>query len=229
MAKVFIKCECGRGGNVDAALSGKSIKCPACGRSVNVFAGGQASQRATNNTGPGPLFYMSGRNVTLALTFGGLILTGILFVAGPLKVWHQWDASVQSYDTQVKDVLCFALEAYLSQEGWYNPASGKNRPEATADVNFSRPLLVMSMPSKVYFTGATNVGPYSGSFCPSTGECDIDASYGAFAVGGMLTITRATHSFHFTGRERGDVSAEVNGKKLIILYPPKIETERVIR
>jgi hypothetical protein len=229
--KIYIRCQCGRSGNVAASMAGKTIKCPSCGADVFVLPGpaaGAAKADPKLNKKATPVVYMSaGKVIGLSVLIIGIISI-ILFVKGPVAVWHQWDAIGGNAEDQVKDVIAFGLQAYLSQVGDYNPNTGRNMPSVDGDVQFIRPLLTMSMPEKIKFSGKSNQGDFEGYYHPATGEIEADVTYGGRTVAGMVDLIKATGGFHLTGREvpGKPISAEANGKPIAIYYPPKIEGER---
>jgi len=80
----------------------------------------------------------------------------------------------------------------------------------------------MSMPETIVFGGRSNQGPFLGHYNTQTGEVDGDVSYGGVSSAGLVDLRRPTGKFHITGRDtNGQTSAEGDGQKLQLVYPPK--------
>src|SRR4051812_40144064 len=93
-----------------------------------------------------------------------LILAGIgMFLAGPKRVWAQWEAIGDQARYDVIDTVTRGLQAHLSQTGMYNPRKPHGTPEAS-DVMFYRPSFVMSLPESVEFRGSSTQGPFKGKY-----------------------------------------------------------------
>jgi hypothetical protein len=119
-------------------------------------------------------------------------------------------------------------QAYLSEQGEYDPNSSHMVPQVeSGNVLFYRPTMVMSMPELVKFHGKSNQGDFVGTYNTKTGDIEADVSYGGYSVAGMVDVRKPTGNFHMTGRENnGQVEAESDGNKLVIIYPKKIEEDK---
>jgi len=149
-----------------------------------------------------------------------------LFLAGPKRVWSQWEKIGDKAHYDVIDVVSRALQAHLSQMGEYNPRKARNTPQAQ-DVMFFRPSFVMSMPETVDFKGSSTEGPFKGKYHPATGEVEADVDIGGTSVAGLGAVHKGSSAIKVTGRvKEGKVSAEVNGKDAVIVFPPKSDDEK---
>jgi len=174
----------------------------------------------------GPAIQIS-PGIIVMVVLVGMVVTGVVLAyIGPVRVWHQWEDVGPKAENDITDVVSFGVQAYLSNNGYYNPSRENHRPEVQPPVNFYRPVLVMSMPDKVKFFGRTDQGPFEGFYSPKTGEIEATVSYGAMshlAFGADVSVKETVAgNFHMTGRENnGAPEAEVDGKKISIYYPPK--------
>jgi hypothetical protein len=244
---ITVQCPCGRRTTVGDALAGKSIRCPQCGQSVAVGAAptaGKTQPRASapprgataQPRGKTPLQIRRENAVpALHIETGLLIKVGVatalvvlilLAYFGPVRVWNQWEQIGPKAQNDISDVVSFALQAYLSQNGMYDPAKTHSQPGVQGNIGFFRPFLSMAMPDAVKFFGRTNQGPFQGTFNPRNGEINATISYGAvshLAFGSDTGLKETVAgSFQITGREQnGAPQAEMNGTKLTIYYPPK--------
>ena len=148
-----------------------------------------------------------------------------LFLAGPKRVWAQWEAIGDKARYDVIDVVSRGLQAHLSQTGEYNPRKGRNTPQAK-DVMFFRPSFVMSMPETVDFKGSSSEGPFKGKYHPKTGEVEADVDVGGASIEGLGAVRKGNATLKVTGRVKsGNITAEVNGKNAVIVMPPVDELE----
>src|SRR5580658_9715354 len=207
---------CGKRMGLSETLAGKAVKCPACGEQIAVPAARAA-------TGPGgrrpvakkpaasPAIYISKGKIVAVVSLLVVIILGAMFYYGPVRVWNQWEDVGPKAQSEVGDVLEFALKAYLSQQGLYNPAKDRQGPTVDTDnIHFFRPTLVMSMPDSVTFFGKSSQGDFKGHYHPATGEMDVDVAYGGMTFGGEVTLAKSIGQFHITGREvNGQPQAEV--------------------
>jgi hypothetical protein len=160
-----------------------------------------------------------------------VVTFGILFAVGPLRVWKQWEVIGGTANDNVKDVISFALQAEMSEQGMYDPRKDTHQPSVQDDVIFIRPLLVMSMPDSVQFRGDSNEGAFEGHYNPHTGEVQATVAYGGYSLGGIVEMSdvgkSAPYSFKMTGRKmNGHVTAESNGQSLQIVYPPEDDEKK---
>ncbi|MGD0768119.1 MAG: hypothetical protein ABSB42_07990 [Tepidisphaeraceae bacterium] len=219
---INVQCSCGKRMGLSDALAGKMIKCPACGDAIHVpaAAGPAAGKKPAAKPG-GPAVYVSKGKIVALVSLVIVFILGIMFYRGPVRVWHQWEDVGPKAQADVTDVLTFGLQAYLSENGMYNPASPHAGPSVDS-VSFFRPTLVMSMPEKVAFFGKSNQGDFKGYYHPASGEIEADVAYGGISFAGAVDLARATGKFHMTGRmANGFPQAEVNGTPIKIVWPEK--------
>jgi len=169
-----------------------------------------------------PTVYISTGKIVGLVTLGLLLTLGLMFYFGPVRVWHQWeDVGPKAHD-DVSDVITFGLQAYLSQQGDFDPTDSHGAPSVDGNVSFFRPTLVMSMPEKVRFFGKSSQGDFTGYYHPSNGEIEADVSYGGMTFAGAVNLAKSTGQFHMTGRmANGFPQAEVNGTPIKVVWPKK--------
>jgi hypothetical protein len=226
---IVSRCACGNRISVADALAGKTIPCPKCGGDVTMPSGpsspgGGAKARQAREAVPAV-------SVSPAIIIGVVVGISLLIVVlviyfGPWAVSKKWDAMSGSANTQVTDVMQFALQAYLSQHGMYNAAKSHNVPMVQGDAVFVPPAMVMSLPRKMIFSGKTNQGNYKGTYDTTTGEIEAEIEYGGWTIGGLVDAKKATGTFKMTGREKdGKVTAETDEGPLEILIPKLKDTD----
>jgi hypothetical protein len=222
---ITVQCGCGKRTSVADALAGRNVRCSACGNGIAVpMAAASTGKAAAKKQSSGPKFYISTGKIVMASILVILMVCGLLFYFGPMSVWHQWEQMGTKASDDVNDIIGFGLQAYLSTHGEYDPSKSHNTPSVQGDVIFFRPTMVMSMPEKVHFQGKSNQGDYSGSYSTTTGEIEADVSYGGYSVAGLVDVSKPTGSFHMIGRKvDGHPEAEVDGKKIVIVYPKKVD------
>jgi hypothetical protein len=148
--------------------------------------------------------------ISVAVGITLLILVLVIYF-GPWAVSKQWDAMSKTANTQVTDVVQFALEGHLSQHGLYNAARQHHPPMVEGDAVFVPPAMVMSLPKKMVFSGKTNQGSYMGTYDTVTQEITAKIEYGGWTIGGLVDAKKATGTFTMTGREKDGVpSAETD-------------------
>jgi hypothetical protein len=199
--------------NVADALAGRTIRCPTCGSGIAV---GQPvavnAPRTSVRDRVASKVYISPGKIIAAISLVTVVTLGIMFAIGPMRVWNQWEAIGGTASDNVKDVISFGLQAEMSTNGMYDPNKSTHQPQVDGDVIFYRPLMAMSMPDAVKFTGSSNEGPFSGLYNPHTGEITADVAYGGYSVAGLVDIYKAPYHFHMTGRKINDqISAESDG------------------
>jgi hypothetical protein len=221
---ITVECSCGKRMSVSNALAGKTIKCPACGDRMEVSAAppSPGGRTPAKKRSAGPAIYISkGKIIALVSLAVGLAL-GLTFYFGPVRVWNQWENIGGKASDDVSNVITFGLQAYLSQQGAFDPMNAHGAPAIDGPVNFFRPTLVMSMPDKVRFFGKSTQGNFIGFYYPKTGEIEADVAYGGMTFAGAVDLAKATNQFHMTGRmANGFPQAEVNGNPIKILWPDK--------
>ena len=143
---------------------------------------------------------------------------------GPWTVGTEWAAMSGSANDEVTDVVQYALQAYESERGLYNPNKSHLVPAVQGPVTFVEPIMSFTMPRRIVFRGKTNKGNFVGTFDTKTGEVIADIESGGYSFGGLVDINKATSSFRMTGNEKdGKVTAESGGKPLVIIRPPPEE------
>jgi len=233
-----VKCGCGKRMVVSDALAGKSVRCSACGemvfcqpdRSAPPAKGGKPGAAPAKGGRPGapaakgqqePKMYISPAMLTGGIVGVILLLIGIIFYFGPVRVGHQWDAIDYKARNTVMNCITYALKAKLSEDGEYDPAHHAPAIES-GGVAFDRPLLAMSLPKKVRFDGRSNNGGFTGFYDTETGEVEADVECGGFNVGGTVNIIKAKGMFHLTAKEvNNDPVVQIDGKPAKIIPPPK--------
>ena len=154
------------------ALAGKTIKCPACGDRLQVTAAPPSRRPRTpvKKDSASPAIYISkGKIIAVAFARRGVML-GLIFYFGPVRVWNQWEDIGGKAGDDVSNVITFGLQAYLSQQGEYNPRDAHSAAAVDGPVHFFRPTLAMSMPEKVKFFGKSTQGDIPGFYHPSTAK-----------------------------------------------------------
>jgi hypothetical protein len=224
---IVAQCECGKKTQVADVLAGKTIKCTRCGKPMVVPAasGPTPASVAKAKKQSSPAVYVSAGKILAAISALAIAILATLFFVGPYRVWHQWDAIGPKAGDQVSDVVGFALKAYLSTTGAYDPTRSHHIPGVDYPPQFYRPLLNMSMPKKVDFSGKSNQGDYSGKYDTTTGEIEADVAYGGMSIAGLVDLSKSIGKFHITGREVNDgkPEAEMNGTKMTIFYPKHLD------
>jgi hypothetical protein len=226
---IVVQCGCGKRMGLADATAGKTVKCPACGNSIAVPAGSAGAapvaggRRVVKEKSASPAVYISLGKIVAAAVLLIVVVSGIMFYLGPVRVWNQWEAIAPQANGDVKDVITFALQAYLSQNGYYDPARPHDVPNIDGIILFYRPVLAMSMPEKIKFEGKSSQGDFSGFYNTQTGDIEADVSYGGMTVAGMVDLAKSQGTFHITGRDvdHHQPEAESNGQKLEIYYPPQ--------
>lgn len=215
---ITVQCGCGKKLTVGDAMAGKTLNCPKCGNPVFVSAAPQASG-ARPKQSVNPKVTISAGTIIGVIVAILVVVGGLTFYFGPMKVWNQWEAIGSKAEDDVQTVLTFGLQAYLSEQGDYDPSKSHQTPNVSEGVTFFRPSFAMSMPEKVKFVGKSNQGDFSGFYHPATGEIEADIETGGYAFAGMVNISKATGKFHMTGRMKDkQAQAEVDGKSLKIVY-----------
>ena len=229
---------CGKALKVKDEWAGKRAKCPQCGETFPVPAtSGVAMAVGPTVTRFDPNAAAAARQqreksvgrVSISwvpILLGALVLMVIvgiiLFITGPKKVWNQWEELGDRPHDDVVNVVSRGLECHFQQLGLYNPRKGRGRPEAT-EVMFYRPSFVMSMPEDVKFRGATNVGPFEGTYHPKSGEVEATVAIGGgMGIPGSGGKKTTGASVKITGKDlhNGKLDTFVNGKKVELVMPP---------
>lgn len=174
----------------------------------------------------------------------------ILVVIGPVRVKRHWDANQEKVETDVKDVIDEALRAQASQTGLWNPRKGTSSPPRVADLRMLPDIFRMSTPRAVEFDGFSSNGSFTGTYAFETGEVDVQMKVegltlpsgihigegGTQIAGGMrssdttaapknLKAPASKNAFRITGRVKNGVSAEIDGKRAEIRFPPELDDD----
>ncbi len=223
--------KCGKQLKVKDEWMGKRATCPGCQATFIVGASTTPGKTAFN---PSAAAAAKAQREKAAGSFSispGIVIAGVaallligsigMFMAGPMKVEHQWDALGDKPKDDVIDVVSRGLECYMQGLGLYNPRKARGRPEAK-EVMFYRPTFVMSMPDDVEFKGTSSIGPFKGIYHPKTGEVDASiADGGGQPIPGSGGKVTAGTTVKITGREKdGKLTQEVNGKSVVLVMPP---------
>jgi hypothetical protein len=226
---VNVRCDCGMRTGVSDALVGKSIRCPQCGENILVTAPAVSPSKkkpAKIRKPELPAVHVSSGTILLLVVFVCGIAATLFFKLGPSRVWREWDQLQPKATDQITDVVSFALQAYLSQHGLYDPTHFNSRPSVNGPINFIEPYMALTLPRKMVFNGKTDQGDFVGSYDTQTGEITAEVAYGGRTFGGLVTLNHATNWFNMTGREvNGVPQAECDGVKLTIYYPPKDQND----
>jgi hypothetical protein len=241
---ITVRCTCGKKTSVGDALAGAMIRCSACGEDVFVTAAPAqaaapaARTRAAATQIPGrpkskPLPAATAvptLSINPALIIGAIVLVVLIGVVlalylGPWTVGTKWAAMSKQANGDVTDVVDYAIKAYESEQGMYDANQSHIVPRVEGDATFLTPYMAFSMPRRIPFFGATNQGAYKGTYDTTTGEVIADIDVGGMTVGGMVSVRKASGSFHMTGREKdGKVTAEGDdGHSLKIVMRKKIK------
>jgi hypothetical protein len=237
--------QCGKQLRVKDEWAGKKAKCPQCGNTFLVTAGGAAAAAPTAFQ-PKPGVTAFNPNAAAAakqkreaaagkvaipwgLILGGgavavfLLLIG-LFIMGPKKVWNEWEKIGDQAQFDVIDVVSRGMQCYLAENGGYDPGKGNTQAPQATEVMFYRPVWVMSMPSKVDFKGTSNQGEFKGVYNPHNGEVAADVDVGGLGFAGVGAVRKASTKIKVTGRVKDHVvSVEVNGKPMKLVIPKKTD------
>ena len=233
---IIARCSCGNRVGVGDAMAGRSIRCPKCGDDMLVPAAGGAAATKSAKPKPGQLprrgeaaggVLASSVSINPALVAGAIVVALVLAIGlglyfGPWRVSNDWAAMQSKANDDVTDVVQFGIQAYLEQNGRYDPSSSHMTPHVDGPVMFIPPLMSFTMPPRIVFHGKTNQGNFAGTYAPATGEIVADVDFGGYSFGGLVDIKRATGQFHMTGRETkdGKITAESNGVPLVLQPPP---------
>jgi hypothetical protein len=235
---ITVQCTCGKRMGVSDALAGKTIRCSACGQGVFVAPG--AAPAAPTGKKPGntayknasgktvtkyaassPTVYISKGKIIGLSVIGGIVLLIFLAIVGPVHTYQKWEAMEPQANADVSDIISFGIQAYLSNQGDYDPKMQHMSPHVDGPVVFLPPIMSMSMPQWIVFRGKTTQGNFVGKYSPGSGEVQAEVEYGGYSFGGMVDIAKATGKFNMTGRmASGFPQAEVDGNPIKIYNGP---------
>jgi len=207
---------------VSDALAGKSVRCSGCGEMIFVQASPQGSGAAKTKQAESAGFYMSPALIGVIVGAVVLLIGGVLFYVGPMRVSGQWQAMDRKARNSVMNVITFAIKARLSEDGEYDPAHHAPAIESS-DLLFDRPLLTMSLPEKIHFVGKSNNGGFEGYYNTGTGEVEADVECGGYTVAGLVNLKKPTKQIHIVGHEvNNDPVVQIDGRTVKIINPPKL-------
>lgn len=204
---------------VSDALAGKTVRCSACGEGLLVTAAAQPAAKAGGRSqSASPAFYMSrGKTVALAL-LAGLVILGIAFYFGPVRVWHDWAEMEPKASGTIRHLVIVSLTAHakMEEDQDFDPRARRRQPTVEShDLSFFQPILAFTMPDVVSFVGKSNQGTFGGTYNTRTGKVDATVSYGGYSVAGIVDIGKPKGTFHLVGRVvDGQPDAEIDGKKI---------------
>ena len=215
-----VQCACGKRMGVSDALAGRTVRCPKCGESVFVSGAAASPAAAGRKQQAAPALYMSKGKIVALAALGVLLVIGIVFYLGPMRVSSQWSAMEPKAGGSIRNLITFALRGFLSERGEFDPGKPRFAPSiGSQDISYFQPLLAMSMPEKVSFIGKSSQGTFSGTYDTRSGEVDADVSYGGYSIAGLVDVKKPTGKFHMVGREvNGRPDVEIDGKKVKNVY-----------
>jgi hypothetical protein len=224
---INVQCSCGNRTQVSDALAGRTIRCRACGQPVAVKALKPGAGKApVKQQGRAGTVVISQGQVTALVVLAVLGTIGATFYFGPVRTWQRWNQMEPTASNQVQDVVLYGLQAYLSENGEYDPAFQHLAPQIDGPVSWFPPVAAMRLPDQMAFLGRTNQGVYSGMYDTRTGEIQAKVEYGGYSVAGLVTARAATGSFNMTGRENNGIpQAEVNGVSLHMISHPRAPSQ----
>ncbi len=221
---------CGKQLKVRDELLGKKLRCPGCGGTFDAGAaagGAKAPTRYDASKKPaaatkGPAVSINWGPIIGIAAVVLVVLGIVLFIFGPVKVKNEWEAIGGKARDDVEEVVSKGLQAHMSSIGDWNPRKPGNTPRALDETTFVWHMLVMSMPDKVYFKGATTEGGFSGYYFPKSGNVEADVGLGGMSVAGLGAIREGKEKIKVAGSMKGSEAAvTVNGKPAQIVYPPE--------
>lgn len=194
-------------------------------------------------------------NVILLLAGVGLILALVLAtIFGPVRVNRHWAAHQDEADGSVRDVVEYAMKCKASTDGSFNPRKGRGTP-TIGDLRMLPDIFTLSIPETVRFDGFGTLGKFEGTYNFESGEVVFDMKLGGLMLQSGVFVsedgvsvaggqrdskaggvgkaasaagksTSSTGTIHVTGRSKsGAISAEIDGKKAQVYYPPETDED----
>ena len=178
--------------------AGKMLKCPQCGntfradpsgRAAPVAAGPAKGAAGKGRPAPAPRAKVE-KGGGVAINWGKLVMFGLLslipiaillFIMGPMRVKKQWEAQQEKVHNDVIDVVEFAMKAYSSSEGEWDPTKAVGGTPSIGEVRLLPNIFGMSLGEKVRFDGYGSIGRFEGEYTLETGEVDM-----VLKTGGMM-------------------------------------------
>lgn len=243
--------------------AGKMLKCPQCGSTFRADPTGKVtSAQTTGATRPVP--QTAGKAASnkprgkvpgqksggLAINWGQIVMFGLIalipigiaiFLLGPMRVKSAWESKQEKVDNDVKDVVEFAIKAWASKEGDWDPTEARGQP-SIGEVRYLPSIFAMSLGPTVKFDGYCSVGRFEGEYTYETGEVEMTLKTGGMMLpSGLYTDAEGTiepggrresrpagmpggggklTAHRVTGRVKdGGPKAEIDGKKAEIFTP----------
>jgi len=238
---ISVRCDgCGKSLKVKDEWAGKKGKCPQCGATFLIPAAGAASAPAARGGGKAAPAGKPGAQKKggggISISWGPvigiaallLVLGAIIaFYVGPRAVKGEWEKIGDDASNAVQSIVDLGLQAYMSENGGYDPSKAHQAPHASDDITFIFNPFVMSMPEYIPFKGSTTEGPFEGKYHPKTGEMEADVDIGGTSIAGLGAVRKGTSKIKVTGRMvSGHAVAEVDGKKAEIHWPAKSDDDK---
>jgi hypothetical protein len=201
--------------NLVDAMAGRTVRCSGCGGELLVPAATTNSPATAAKRKPTapvtPAIEVSPAIICTAVIGVALLVVVLVIYFGPWAVSQQWADMSRQANAQVTDVVQFALQAYESENGMYDPSGQHAPPMVQGEAAFVPPAMAFSMPRRIIFTGKTSQGNYIGTYDTTTGEVAADIEIGGFTVGGLVDVKKASGKFQGRkGRGRGRWPAPQN-------------------
>ncbi|HMB96731.1 MAG TPA: hypothetical protein VKK61_11880 [Tepidisphaeraceae bacterium] len=210
--------QCGKQLNVKDEYLGRKLKCPQCGATFTAEIA--KTSRAGKLSKPiAAKIHVSKGMIILIVCAIALPSLFAFWRYGPGRVMDDWQKALPDSEDRVKDVVTRGMQAYLSEQGDFDPTAAHGAPQAL-DIVFVFGPMHLSMPDKVGFAGSSTQGAFSGNYNPKNFEVEADVELGGLAFPGTGAIRRGNKTIHVTGRELNSVlSVEVNGQPAHVHYP----------
>jgi hypothetical protein len=250
--------------------AGKMLKCPQCGTTFRADPTGKAATAAAPGAsksmppqakGKGPPI-PKGRPAApkgggIAINWGKLVMLGLLalipigvllFVIGPMRVKKQWEAQQEKVHDDVTDVVEFAMRAYASAEGGWDPSKATGGSPTIGEVRLLPSIFTMSMEPTVKFDGYCSIGRFEGVYTLESGQVDMTLKVGGSMLpSGLYSDAEGTimpggqRENHPAGMPNkggsltphkvsgkmvnGQPVVAIDGKKAVIVYPKHDDDE----
>ncbi len=213
--------------NVRDEFLGKRLKCPGCGNTFTADASTAAASTMPSKRGgaaPGktgervPRVHVSPAVIIFAAVVVAIPTIFFVWRAGPGRVRGEWARLQPVASDDVTDVVTRAIQAHLSQRGFFDPGKQHRAPQAL-DVTFVFSPMPWSMPDAVGFAGTSTQGAFVGKYHPHTGEVEADVEVGGLSLPGAGVAKRGDVTLKVTGRNKnGNVTVEIDGKQADLVY-----------
>ncbi len=232
---MMVSCtKCSKMLKVKDEWAGKMLKCPQCGSTFRADPTGKVTgSAATGGTKPMP--QGTGKPAAkpkgkvpgqkgggIAINWGTIIMIGllslipigiILFLAGPMRVKKQWEAKQDQVHGEVTDVVEFAMKAYASSEGGWDPTKAGGQP-SIGEVRMLPDIFSMSLPPTVKFDGYGSIGRFEGEYTFETGEIEMTLKTGGMMNAAGLYLDEEGMIMPGGQRENAPAGTPTKGGKL---------------